>query len=179
MSEIRIASRYAKSLFDSAVAQSSLETVVVDIQNLHQVVAESRDFVLFLSSPLLKQDAKRAALEKILSNMHALTRDLILLMNSKKREMYVPVMLKAFMALYNKHKGITEATVTSAVALNEASLSQIESYIKMQSGANQVQLSQVVNPAVVGGLTIEFEGRILDTTVAGHIRTLKKELQLA
>jgi len=32
---------------------------------------------------------------------------------------------------------------------------------------------------VVGGLTIEFEGRILDTTVAGHIRTLKKELQLA
>ena len=99
MSEIRIASRYAKSLFDSAIAQSSLDAVVVDIQNLHQVVAESRDFVLFLSSPLLKQDAKRAALEKILSSMHALTRELILLMNSKKREMYVPVMLKAFMGL--------------------------------------------------------------------------------
>jgi F-type H+-transporting ATPase subunit delta len=179
MSEIRIASRYAKSLFDSALAQSALEAVVADVQNLNQIVAESRDFVLFLSSPLLKQDIKKTALGKILGGMNVLTRDLILLMNSKKREMYVPSMLQAFMTLYNTHQGITQATVTSAVALTPASLSQIESYILTQSGANQVQLSQVVNPAVVGGLTIEFEGRILDKTVAGHIRTLKKELQLA
>jgi F-type H+-transporting ATPase subunit delta len=179
MSEIRIASRYAKSLFDSALAQSALEAVVADVQNLNQIVAESRDFVLFLSSPLLKQDIKKTALGKILGGMNVLTRDLILLMNSKKREMYVPSMLQAFMTLYNKHQGITQAIVTSAVALTPASLSQIESYILTQSGANQVQLSQVVNPAVVGGLTIEFEGRILDKTVAGHIRTLKKELQLA
>jgi F-type H+-transporting ATPase subunit delta len=179
MSEIRIASRYAKSLFDSALAQSALEAVVADVQNLNQIVAESRDFVLFLSSPLLKQDIKKTALGKILGGMNVLTRDLILLMNSKKREMYVPSMLQAFLTLYNKHQGITQAIVTSAVALTPASLSQIESYILTQSGANQVQLSQVVNPAVVGGLTIEFEGRILDKTVAGHIRTLKKELQLA
>ncbi len=179
MSEIRIASRYAKSLFDSALAQSALEAVVADVHNLNQIVAESRDFVLFLSSPLLKQDVKKTALDKILGGMHVLTRDLILLMNSKKREMYVPSMLQAFMSLYNKHQGITQAIVTSAVTLTPASLSQIESYILTQSGAKQVQLSQVVNPAVVGGLTIEFEGRILDKTVAGHIRTLKKELQLA
>jgi len=179
MSEFRIASRYAKSLFDSALAQSSLEAVVADVHNLNQIVAESRDFVLFLSSPLLKQDVKKTALDKILAGMHVLTRDLILLMNSKKREMYVPNMLEAFMSLYNKHQGITQAIVTSAVTLTPASLSQIESYILTQSGAKQVQLSQVVNPAVVGGLTIEFEGRILDKTVAGHIRTLKKELQLA
>lgn len=179
MSEIRIASRYAKSLFDSALAQSALEAVVADVQNLNQIVAESRDFVLFLSSPLLKQDIKKTVLGKILGGMNVLTRDLILLMNSKKREMYVPSMLQAFLTLYNKHQGITQAIVTSAVALTPASLSQIESYILTQSGANQVQLSQVVNPAVVGGLTIEFEGRILDKTVAGHIRTLKKELQLA
>jgi len=59
MSEIRIASRYAKSLFDSALAQSALEAVVADVHNLNQIVAESRDFVLFLSSPLLKQDVKK------------------------------------------------------------------------------------------------------------------------
>ncbi len=179
MSEIRIASRYAKSLFDSAVAQSALDAVVSDVLALSQITEESREFQLFLQSPLLKQDVKKQALEKILANMHQLTRDSILLMNSKKREMFVPAMVQAFLTLNNRHQGITEAVVTSAIALTAQAVSEIESFIIKQSGAKKVQLTQVVNPQVVGGFTVEFEGRLLDKTVAGHIRTLKKELQLA
>ena len=179
MSDFRIASRYAKALFDRAVETSTLDVIKKDIDHLRQMVAESREFVLFLQSPLYKKSVKQDALKKLFAHANETTQNVYHLMTDKFREAYIPAMGDAFMSMYNKHNQIVEVAVVSAVALDQNTISEIEKFVKANSNAKTIQLSQEIKPSVIGGLTIEFGGKIYDNTVSNQIRKIKKELQLA
>jgi F-type H+-transporting ATPase subunit delta len=179
MSDFRIASRYAKALFDRAVETSSLDVVKNDIDHLKVLVAESREFVLFLQSPLYKKSSKQDALKKLFASANELTLNVFLLMAEKHRESMIPEMGVAFLRMYNNHNQIVEVTVESAVALDKKTIGDIEAYVMAQSNAKTIQLTQNINPSLIGGLTIEFGGKIYDNTVSNQLRKIKKELQLA
>jgi F-type H+-transporting ATPase subunit delta len=179
MSDFRIASRYAKALFDRTLETSSLDAVKSDIDHLKVLVKESREFVLFLQSPLYKKSSKQDALKKLFASANQLTLNVFLLMAEKHRESMIPEMGVAFLRMYNNHNLIVEVTVESAVALNNKTIVDIEAYVKANSNAKTIQLTQNINPSLIGGLTIEFGGRIYDNTVSNQLRKIKKELQLA
>jgi len=179
MSDFRIASRYAKALFDRAVETSTLDVIKKDIDHLRQMAAESREFILFLQSPLYKKSVKQDALKKLFAGSNETTQNVYHLMTDKFREAYIPAMGDAFMSMYNKHNQIVEVAVVSAVTLDQNTISEIEKFVKANSHAKTIQLSQEIKPSVIGGLTIEFGGKIYDNTVSNQIRKIKKELQLA
>ena len=179
MSDFRIASRYAKALFDRALETSSLDAVKKDIDHLNSLVNESREFVVFLQSPLYKKSVKQDALKKLFASANELTQNVFHLMTDKFRESMIPEMGMSFMNMYNNHNQIVEVTVESAVSLDKNTIGDIESFVKANSSAKTIQLTQNINPSLIGGLTIEFGGKIYDNTVANQLRKIKKELQLA
>lgn len=179
MSDFRIASRYAKALFDRAVETSMLDVIKKDIDHLRLMADESREFVLFLQSPLYKKSVKQDALKKLFASANETTQNVYHLMTEKFREAFIPAMGDAFMRMYNKHNQIVEVTVVSAVALDKKTIGEIENYVKANSDAKTIQMTQEIKPSVIGGLTIEFGGKIYDNTVSNQIRKIKKELQLA
>lgn len=179
MSETRIAARYARSLYDTAVSGGSLEKVVGDMRNLNEVVAGSREFNQFLHSPLISKENKKEAMKKIFHGFHAETLNLFLLMTSKNREAYIGPMGNQFMQIYNRNHGITEAVVTTASELDKDSLSKIEQFIKSNTGAKTVQLQTRIDAGLLGGLTIMFEGKIYDSSISSQIKKIKKELKIA
>lgn len=179
MSEIRIARRYAKALFEKAHEDKAVETVVADVLNIQQACANSQDLVVFLNSPMLRKGVKKDALFKIFASCSDLSKQLMMLMTDKNRESFIPAMADEFMMLYNKFKGITTAEVTSAVALSEQALQAVKKYVAQTSGANDVVLKQCIDPSVIGGMNIVFDGKIFDATISNQIIKLKKDLQIA
>lgn len=179
MSEIRIARRYAKALFEKAHEDKAVETVVADVVNIQQACANSQDLVVFLNSPMLRKGVKKDALSKIFASCSDLSKQLMMLMTDKNRESFIPAMADEFMVLYNKFKGITTAEVTSAVALSEQALQAVKKYVAQTSGANDVVLKQCIDPSVIGGMNIVFDGKIFDATISNQIIKLKKDLQIA
>jgi len=179
MSDYRIASRYAKALFERAVETKSLDTVESDVRHLMNVCEENRDFVLFLNSPLIKIATKKEALQRLFASYNDLTRSALMIMADKFRESLIPGMTQAFIALVNKHKNIMTAEVTAAIALNAADTEAVKSYVAKQTGAKEVQLTQVIDADVIGGINIVFDGKIYDSTVSNQILKIKKDLQIA
>lgn len=179
MSDFRIASRYAKALFEQAVETKSLDAVESDVRHLMSVCEESRDFVLFLNSPLIKIATKKEAMQKMFSSYTELTRSALMIMADKFREGLIPGMTQAFIALVNKYRNIMTAEVTAAVALNDADVKTVKSYVAQKTGANEVQLKQVIDAEVIGGINIVFDGKIYDSTVSNQILKIKKDLQIA
>lgn len=179
MSEVKIASRYAKSLFDQAVESGTVDNVASDIRNLNEVSAGSADFRLFLQSPLISRSVKKEALKKIFGSYHALTRDLFALMADKGREGLIAEMGHEFTRIYNKANGIAHAEVTSAVALGKDTIKKITEFVRTNTGAKEVIIDQKTDSKLIGGLTIMFEGRIYDSSVLGQINKMKKELNIA
>ena len=58
MSELRVASRYSKSLITLAQDQGILEEVHSDMLMFLNVCRENRDFVLMLKNPIISNDKK-------------------------------------------------------------------------------------------------------------------------
>lgn len=179
MSEIKIARRYAKALFEKALEDKAVDTVVADVLNIQQACAGSQDLIVFLNSPMLKKPVKKEALTKIFASCSDLSKQLMLLMTDKHRESFIPAMTDAFILLYNRYKGITTAEVTSAVALTASALDAIKKYVAQTAGANEVVLKQLIDPSVLGGMNIVFDGKIYDATISNQIIKLKKDLQIA
>ena len=58
MSNVRLATRYAKSILDLSIERNEVEIVFADMEWLQSVCKSSRDFVNVLRSPIIKSDAK-------------------------------------------------------------------------------------------------------------------------
>lgn len=179
MSEQRIASRYSKALFDKAREEGILDVVKDNIDELISLSEDSRDFLLFIQSPLYKMAAKKKVLASIFGKQHALTQSLYALMVDKKREAFIPMMGESFIKMYNKEQHIVLVEVESAVPLSDETLTEIDMYVKKETGAKTVSITTRIDTAILGGITIEFNGRIFDNTVSTQLKKIKKELQIA
>lgn len=176
---MKIASRYAKCLFDIAVEKKQLDAVAGDVGNLLNAIASSSELASFLESPLLHKSKKKEVLRQICKGFNEISLSVFDMMADKSRENLLGEMAESFISIYNKANGITLAEVTSAIALDKDTLSGIEQFVKNHAGSKQVVITQKVNFALIGGLTILFDGRMYDSSVIGQINKMKKELNLA
>lgn len=70
-------------------------------------------------------------------------------------------------------QGIVLATVTSAFELSEATHRAVTTLIQDTTSASQVQLRQLIDPTVLGGVKIDLPGLQLDATIARRLTTLR------
>lgn len=69
MADIRVSSRYAKSLLSLAVEQNCLEQVAKDMHFIEKVISENKPLLLLLKSPIIKTDKKISILSEILKKI--------------------------------------------------------------------------------------------------------------
>lgn len=65
MSDIKVASRYAKALLELAVEKNQLEEVNRDVNQLLDIAAQNREIVLLLNSPIVNSDKKHNVLKAL------------------------------------------------------------------------------------------------------------------
>ena len=126
MADIRVVSRYVKSLLGLAVEKGQLEAVHQDMLLFSKVCRENRDFYLMLKSPVIRHEKKRVVLEKIFSNrINPLTLAIIDIVTRKNREPLLAAIADEFHNAYNVEKGIGKATVSTMIPMDKELLSLI------------------------------------------------------
>ena len=65
MSELRVASRYAKSLIELAAEKGVLEQVHEDMKLFTSVISQNREFQMLLRNPIVKSDKKLTVLNSV------------------------------------------------------------------------------------------------------------------
>lgn len=176
MSEIRIASRYAKSLHELALEQGNLESVFNDVQILLDTALHSGDLLNMLKSPLVSPYTKKSILASVFKDATPLMHTFIKKVVDARRESYLVEIAKQFIDIYNNRQGIASATVTSATDLSEASLTQIKAYISKKVNKPHVQLTVKTDAAIIGGLVISYEDKLLDMSIKNELNKLKQQL---
>lgn len=176
---MNIASRYAKCLFDIASEKNQQDVIAEDAANFLKAVAESAELTDFLESPLMSKSAKKETMRRLFKWFNETTLSVFDMMADKSRENFLASMAQSYLTIYNKANGITLAEVTSAIALDKDTLTEIEQFVKKHAGSKKVIITQKVDSGLIGGLTILFDGRMYDSSVTGQINKMKKELNLA
>lgn len=172
----RVASRYVKSLLDLAVEQGALEQVHDDMK-MFSTLCQDRGFSLFLKSPIIKHDKKRAILEKIFSGkVHKLTMAIFDIITRKNREPLLPEIAREFHNAYNSYKGITKAFVVTVFPLDSHLRAEFERMVKQISDKQQVELIEKVDKDMLGGFVLEVEDKQIDASVRSKLKKLQVEL---
>ena len=177
MSVSRIAGRYAKSLLDLAQEQGKLDTILQDVKSFKEATT-NRELFLMLKSPIINTDKKRNVVKAIFGDrMDQLTNAFVDIIMTKGREEFLPEICDEFVNQYRGLKNITSATVTSAVELNDATLTKIKNKImtEMSNGAGEVEVVTKVDPSLIGGFVIEVGDKLYDASVAHKLGKLRKE----
>ena len=92
-----------------------------------------------------------------------------------KRVKIIGDIATSFIQLYNKHNNLKEATIITASPINNELESEILSMINIKD-ANSVNITNVVNPNIIGGFIVRFDGKEYNASIKQNLNNLKTEL---
>ncbi len=174
MADLRVASRYIKSLLGLAVERGVLEQVHQDMILFSKVCDENRGFTAMLRSPVIRHEKKSSILIKIFSGkVHSLTIAFIEIITRKNREPLLPAIAGEFYNAYNEYKGIGQAAITTTIPMDSDLRKTIEAIVKKLSVKKQVEIKETVDKDLIGGFILNIGDRQIDASIKSKLRTLE------
>lgn len=175
MRDIKVASRYAKSLLKIAIDENILEDLHKDMQLVNDVCNNNPDLVLLLKSPIVRIDKKTTILDEIFGkHISQISSSFISIILTKKREGLLADISDAFIDIYKTHKNITTATVTTAVPLSKEQKSKIIALLGKE-GKSDVDLKEVVDADIIGGMVLRIGDKQVDESIKRKLKNLEME----
>lgn len=169
------ANRYAIALFDLAIEQHALDAAYQDMMTFHNAVTESRDFNVFLKSPIISPDKKQEVFDRTFDMFHVLTSKFIALVVKNRREDLLPKIAADFIAMFKEERGMAEVTITSAMKLDQSVIDSIMVKVK-PALPGQVTIKEEINPALIGGFVVRFGNTRIDASISHQFDLLKQSL---
>lgn len=176
MRQTKVASRYAKALFDLALETGKLE----DVRNDLSVIAgiNHPELKALMASPIIRSDKKVAIFETIFaSSLQAVTTAFFRLIFSKGRSVAIDEMMEAFAAMYRENKGIKVVALTTAVPVSESIKAEITSLLsrnKMMQNKT-LELKEHVDPSILGGLVVQVDDQLFDASIRHDLQFIKRQ----
>ena len=176
MNDSKISVRYARALLISAREQDVLSGVRDDMNMILLAAKEVPEFKQLLDSPVIENSRKKEILAALFENrIQKLSQQFIALVVENNREEYLPGMARMFIKFYKEEKGIREATLKTAVKIDEKTKNQLTELIK-QVYRSEIELSDEVDEKLIGGFILRVEDLQMDASVAGQLQKIRKEL---
>ncbi len=176
MSGNRIAHRYAKSLIEIAQERASLEEIKGDMDIFYDTVKAHDQLRAVLASPVIVGDKKQAILREIFfGRVSGLTFSFFEIMVRKGREQFLFETAREFRAQYNLLAHISTATVITPMPLTEELRAQFRALVIQRKGGQNVELTEKVDPALLGGYILRMGDEQIDDSLQTRLRDLKRE----
>lgn len=175
MSELTVASRYAKSLIDLAEEQKLVEEIKKDMDLFHNTLKDSPELKAVLANPIISNQKKTRILEEVFGKrVNKVSGSFFKLMIDKGRGDVLYLTSEEFIHLYDVKNHIVEARVVSATQLSAANREKMIADIQAAIGG-KVKLEAKVDSSLIGGFVLTVGDRQVDTSIASDLRKLKKE----
>jgi F-type H+-transporting ATPase subunit delta len=168
--------RYATALFDISAEQGMLEQFLAQALFLREALQEE-ECKVFILHPRVTGAEKVDFFNRIFTeHIHADFMGFLHLTVTKNREAFLIPALNQLVDMIQAHHNKTTAKVKSAVALSDIQLTSMTALLTRKLG-KQVDIQVIVDPAVVGGLSIQVDGFYVDRTLRFLLRNMKDEMK--
>lgn len=174
MKGTKAASRYAKALLELAVEQNKLDEVSADMRALTSANKETRDFQLFLDSPVINAEKKNNVFRELFQ-FDTLTSSFVELITKNGREAFLPEIADSFDVQLKAHQGIVPVTLISAKPLDQATKSAILDKVQA-SVSGKIELNEQIDESLLGGFVVRMGDNQIDASVANQLKNLKQRL---
>jgi len=178
--ESEVAERYAQALFELANDTGALEAVRGDLTGLTAMGRESAELRRLLASPAYSAEDKRKVLDALgaQAGFNPLTRKFLGLIAENRRASVLPNVISAFRRLYDQHRGVVAAEVTTAIKLTQKQLEGVQAALRQSLGRDP-EITTAVDPSILGGLKVRVGSRLFDASLKTKLDQMKFALKRA
>lgn len=174
----RLAQRYAAALHKSLDSfGADPKRVAAELHAVAELWKQNSELSSSLVNPLFSKTQRKAALATILSSLGvspAVTRFLDLVF-ARERITAIAEISAVFTQRVEQAAGIRHVRVSTARSLNSDEKRDVERSLE-ETLTGRIEYSWVVAPEILGGLIVEYDGRVLDGSVGGRLNRLERQL---
>ena len=173
-----IAAVYARSLFEVAQEQGKLDTVRDELGAFADAVDTNRELQTFFFSPYFSTAEKADGLDRAVTDADPIVVNFLKLLIENHRTPAIFRVRRELDRLWREENKRLPVQVTSAVELDQATVTQIGDRIAQQTG-QQIDLSASVEPDIIGGIIVRVGNSILDASIRNRLEQLRKQVARA
>lgn len=169
-----VAERYASALFELCTSAAKIKAAEKDLNNFDKALAESADLTRLVRSPVFSTDEQYNAINAVLekAGLGDMVANFIRVVAKNRRLFVLPTMIEAFRRMAAESRGEVSADVTSAVKLSAEQVKDLKAALKDKIGKDVV-LNEIVDPSILGGLTVKLGSQMIDTSIRTKLTSLK------
>ncbi|HEX7366764.1 MAG TPA: ATP synthase F1 subunit delta [Pelobium sp.] len=175
MSEIKVASRYAKSLLDLAIENKALEETKDDMSLFVDTLRANSELQAVVKNPIIPLTKKNAILKAVFGEkINKVSAAFLKIVVDKGRSEIIYGVAKEFLREYNEYKNIVTAKVVSAAELTDIAKTEIINKVKAVTGGD-VKLHATVDTDLIGGFILTVGDKQFDASISSNLAKLKKD----
>lgn len=172
----RIGTLYGQGLYALAREEGLEADILQQLQTLEEAFSQEPTFLKLLSSANVpKQDRTQILDESFREKVHIYVLNFLKLLTEKGYIRHFSACYRAYREQYNEDKGILEVSAVAAISLTDGQKERLAEKLTAITG-KQIDLICKVDPAVLGGIRLNFDGKQVDGTVKGRLDAMAKTL---
>lgn len=175
MSEI--GASYAQALYSLAEEENVAGEILQQLEALDASFAREPDYLRLLAAPNLNK-AERCQLldDSLRGKVHPYVLNVLKLLTEKGYARRFGDCVRQYRSIYNEKHGIVSVVATTAVAMSAAQKEKLQAKLETVTGKT-VQLRTRVEPACMGGVRLDYDGKRIDGTVKNRLDAMKERLK--
>ena len=167
-----VGANYAQALYTLAKEENADGQILGQLRSLDEAFSAEPDFLRLLAAPGLSKDQRVQIIdESFRDKVHPYLLNFMKLLTEKGYARQFGECVKAYQRLYNEDNGIVSVRAVTAVALTPEQHSKLLEKLQKVTG-KKVELQSVVDPACMGGIRLDYDGKQVDGTVKNHLETI-------
>jgi F-type H+-transporting ATPase subunit delta len=174
------ATRYARALFDVALAEKAdLSALDQELAAFNGLLKQHPTLEKVLLNPAVPTSRKRETVAVLAERvgLHPVLTKLLLLLAGRDRLVLLPDLLETYRARLLEHQNVVRAEVTTAAPLAADRAQAIERSLARATGRT-VALTTRVAPEIIGGLVARVGSTVFDASVTTQLEKMRQRLAI-
>nr|YP_874425.1 ATP synthase CF1 delta subunit [Phaeodactylum tricornutum]A0T0F0.1 RecName: Full=ATP synthase subunit delta, chloroplastic; AltName: Full=ATP synthase F(1) sector subunit delta; AltName: Full=F-type ATPase subunit delta [Phaeodactylum tricornutum CCAP 1055/1]ABK20648.1 ATP synthase CF1 delta chain [Phaeodactylum tricornutum]QHR85602.1 ATP synthase CF1 delta subunit [Phaeodactylum tricornutum] len=174
---LKIASPYARALFDFSVEKNIMHQITADFQNLEIFLKENTELTEYLDNPVVSKNAKCEILAKTLqAQLNDETLKFLMILVERGRISLLTSVITIYLELVYETASIKTIEVSTAFEFTTSQKTILVQKLKELMNAREIRLMITVDPNLIGGFLIKTQSKVIDFTIKNQLQKLAKHL---
>lgn len=168
--------RYGHALFEIARSENKVDIFLQELGEVSNILNNSAELKEFLRHPNIPFGDKKKVIKQVFKDKidPEITRLVSILLEHDRVEQ-IRTVYYDYKYLVYKERGMKIAYATTAVKMTNEEIETIRKKLSYKYN-KEIEVQNIVDPDVIGGVYLRLGDRVIDGTIRGKLKDMKKML---
>lgn len=169
------AQSYGKALFELAQENKNDAQVRDELKLVCRLLRQNPEYITLMDTPAVPAREKYTLLQAAFGELDDMLRNFLSILCDKRSFYRLNACAAAFFTAYDEAHDILRATAITAVEMKQTQCDTLRRKLSELTGKH-IELTNRVDPAVLGGVTLRYAGVQIDDSIQARLDTLRRAL---